>query len=91
MASRRELKKVINSELLDIIDSAYDYLEENPGEKIKEANTIIDGAVEALNEANERMSGRKSLSGKELREHFNTLKAEFDKKAAALRKQLDKL
>ena len=82
---------MINSELLDIIDAAYDYLEENPGEKIKEANAIIDGAVDVLNEANDKMSGRRSLTGKELKDHFNQLKAEFEKKAKALRDQLAKL
>lgn len=91
MPSRREFKRLINSELLDIIDSAYDYMEENPGEKVAEANAIIDGAVDILNDVSDRMSEHKKLEGKKVKAHFNTIQADVEKQAAALRAKIAKL
>jgi len=45
MANRRVLKKVINSQIADVIDHCYDVIAESPksGEKL---NKIVDEAVE---------------------------------------------
>lgn len=92
MASRRELKRSVNTQLLDIIDEAYDFLIENKGEKEKEANAVIDATVELLNEFSEGMAGyRKLENGSKANVHFNELKADIEKKAEALRKKVASL
>ena len=92
MANRRDLKKLINATMLEIIDDAYSVLTDRPGEKDKEAKAIIDEAVEALDDLLARISNYKQAgSNGEIGKHFAAIKADFDKKSEDLFKKLDKL
>jgi hypothetical protein len=61
MASRRNLKKLINSEIANVIDSCYDIIIESPKSEEK-MNKVIDEAVELYDELLGAISGYKSAS-----------------------------
>ena len=89
MASRRDIKREINGQLLGIIDEAYDFLIENKGDKEKEANAVIDASVELLNEFSAGVAAYRTLDkGKKAKSHFTDLKADILKKADALQKKV---
>lgn len=61
MASRRNLKKLINAEIASVIDSCYDIIIESPKSEEK-MTKVIDEAVELYDELLGAISGYKTAS-----------------------------
>ena len=63
MASRRFLKKAINSQIADVIDSCYDIIAESPKSEVK-MNKVIDEAVELYDELIGEVNGYRAAKNK---------------------------
>ena len=92
MANKRSLKKEINEKIYGIIDDCFSAEMDNPEKNGKDANAVVDEAVELRNSLISKMNDRKvKKSNKETKEHFNQIAEELSKGAAALRAKVDKL
>lgn len=63
MASRRFLKKVINSQIADVIDHCYDVMAVSPDKETK-MNAIIDESVELYDDLIEAVNAYRSAENK---------------------------
>ena len=92
MASKRELKKDVDSLIFEIVSESYSFIDIYPKDDHTKAEEIIDNAMELQDETITSINNAdKSLSAKETRKYFNELKTEFIQKVEALFKELDKL
>ena len=81
MASKKLLKKNINYLFGDLIDECYLWMLVNPEKDAKQANEIIDEAVEFYDETMVRVSKRKV---EDTKKYFAQLSADVEEKANAL-------
>lgn len=81
MASRRLLKKQINTEIAEIIDQCYDVITESPKNKEK-MNKVIDEAVELYDQLIEAVNKYRSAENKGA--YFADIESTLIKKVDAL-------
>lgn len=85
MANVRNLKKDINYVLGDIIEAVYIWELTNPEKENKEAEGIIDEAIETFDELIAKINQKKVDNKKQ---HFKAISAELEEKG---RKLVDKI
>ncbi len=85
MASRRYLKKVINSQIAEVIDNCYDVLAESP-KKEEKANKIIDEAVELYDDLIGEVNDYKNAKSPSA--HFNKIEEKLLKQIDSLNGKL---
>jgi hypothetical protein len=81
MASRRVLKKVINSQIADVIDQCYDTIAESPKSEEK-MNKVIDASVELYDSLIIAVNDYKKADNKAT--YFAEIEAELVKEVEAL-------
>lgn len=85
MASRRFLKKVINSQIAEVIDNCYDVIAESP-KKEEKVTKIIDQAVELyddlIGEVNDYRNAKSASA------HFNKIEEKLLKNVDSLNGKL---
>jgi len=92
MASKRELKKDVDSLIFEIVSESYSFADIYPEADHSKADKLIEKAIELQGETiNSINNVDKSLSSKETKKYFSELKAEFIQKIEALFKELDEL
>lgn len=92
MASKRELKKDMNSLIFEVVSECYSFADIYPETDYAKADEIIEKAMDIQDETITSINNvDKSLSSKETKKYFNELKTEFIKKVEALFKELDDL
>ncbi len=88
MASRKEFKRDLNQTLSEIIEDCY-ALQSKADEKIsKQAEKLIDGAIETFDQIVAKMH-QKDVD--DIKAHFRNLKAELDKSVESMKKEMEKL
>ena len=88
MASRRDLKRLINVEIADVIDHCYDVVAEAP-EKEDKMNEIVDASVELYDELIIAVNGYRSAENKSA--YFSDIENKLAKEVEALNKKVTKL
>jgi cysteinyl-tRNA synthetase len=88
MASRRFLKKVINSQIADVIDHCYDVMIESPDKKEK-MNAIIDESVELYDGLIEAVNAYRSAENKPT--YFSEIESKLIKEVDALNGKVTRL
>lgn len=88
MASIRDLKKDINYVLGDIIEAVYVVEASGNKENSKEANAVIDSAIETFDDLIAKVNLR-SVENRQA--HLKSVRAELETKANSLIEQLNKL
>lgn len=92
MSSKRLLKRDFQNAISNIVEEAYSYQLFNPGKKDKEVDALIDQAVTVLEDSMEKINSARNLkNGKEVRKHFSTVKADFEKQHEKLFNDVNKL
>ena len=92
MTSRRLLKKKITSVVNNIIEECYTMQITGDGKVDKQANLIIDEAVEMFDDMLIRVNAARSIQDKkELRNHFESINIDFEKGSLSLMGKMDKL
>lgn len=76
MASRRLLKKEINSSIAEVIDNCYDVIAASP-KKEEKMNKVIDEAVELYDELINSVNDYKSAKNKST--YFSEIETKLDK------------
>ena len=88
MASRRELKRVINAEIADVIDHCYDVVAQSP-DKEEKMKTIVDASVELYDTLIIAVNGYKTAENKG--SYFAEIEAKLTKEVADLNKKVTTL
>lgn len=92
MASKRELKKDVDSLIFEVVSESYSFIDIYPKADHSKAEEIIEKAMNLQDETTMKINNvDKSLSPKETKKYFNELKTDFIQKIEALFKELDKL
>ncbi len=84
MANKRDIKKIINNVIIDIVEESYSVQLFNES-KTKESNAIIDNAANVQDELLSRISKAKSKS------EFKSIVADFETKTDELYDLVNKL
>ena len=88
MASRRFLKKVINSQIADVIDHCYDVIAVSPDKEAK-MNEIIDASVELYDDLIEAVNSYRSAENKAT--YFSEIETKLVKEVDALNQKVTSL
>jgi len=88
MASRRFLKKVINSQIADVIDHCYDVIAVSPDKEAK-MNEIIDASVELYDDLIEAVNSYRSAENKAA--YFSEIETKLVKEVDALNQKVTSL
>ncbi len=92
MASKRDLKKDVDSLIFEVVSECYSFADIYPEADPAKADEIIEKAMDLQDETITKINNvDKSLSSKEKKKYFNELKTEFIKKIEELFKELDEL
>ncbi|UTW66115.1 hypothetical protein KFE94_15890 [bacterium SCSIO 12643] len=88
MASRRFLKKVINSQIADVIDHCYDVIAVSPDKEAK-MNEIIDASVELYDDLIEAVNSYRSAENKSA--YFSEIETKLVKEVETLNQKVTSL
>jgi|AntRauTorcE11898_2_1112593.scaffolds.fasta_scaffold01053_2 hypothetical protein len=92
MASKRDLKKDVDQLIYEVVSECYSYVDFYPEGDHNKAYEIADKAMELREEIIAQINYKdKSISSKEIKEHFNEVKKSFIEKVEALFKEVDVL
>lgn len=92
MASKRMLKKDVDSLIFEVVSESYSFTDIYPEADHSTADEIIEKAMELQDETITRINNvDKSLSSKETKKYFNEVKTGFIQQIEGLFKELDKL
>lgn len=84
MANKRQIKKIVNSVIIDIVEESYSAQLFNEG-KAEASNKLIDAAANLQDDLLSRISQAKSKAD------FKTIYADFESKTDELYDQVNKL
>lgn len=88
MASRKEFKRDLNQKLSEFIEDCYALQSEADDKIKKQAEKLIDGAIDTFDQIVEKMH-LKDVD--DMKAHFRSLRSELDKNVESMRKEMEKL
>ncbi len=88
MASRKEFKRDLNQKLSEVIEDCYALQSEADDKIKKQAEKLIDGAIETFDQIVAKMH-LKDVD--DMKAHFRSLRAELDKSVESMKKEMEKL
>ncbi|NQY66827.1 MAG: hypothetical protein HRT72_03785 [Flavobacteriales bacterium] len=89
MANKRNLKKAVNELIFDIIEECFSAEIDNPEKNTKDANSIIEEAVQLRNTLISKISSK--VDQKERKKHFASITDGLSEGVNALLAKVDKL
>jgi hypothetical protein len=90
MSNKRKLKSQIHNSMNSVVEDAFSFMLFNPGKKDKEVNEIIDAAANSLDDLIIKISAVPK-DKKQVKNHFKSLKADWEKSYNHLDEKVSKL